>query len=154
MRYLFMTLLAAALFPAAHAASDPLAEHRWRHRLLLLYVPGADTPALAAFRERLRDRQCAVDDRDLVTGEVIGTDTGSLAGRPLDAQRARALRRQHGIAPERVTTVLVGKDGGVKMRVEGIADLDAVFQRIDGMPMRRREMAERGPDGCSRGDRM
>jgi hypothetical protein len=34
---------------------------------------------------------------------------------------------------------LIGKDGGIKSR-ESSLDLDAIFRRIDGMPMRIREM--------------
>jgi hypothetical protein len=35
--------------------------------------------------------------------------------------------------------LLIGKDGGIKSR-ESSLDLDAIFGRIDGMPMRIREM--------------
>ncbi|WP_349559152.1 DUF4174 domain-containing protein [Marinobacter sp. NFXS9] len=35
--------------------------------------------------------------------------------------------------------LLIGKDGGIKSR-ESSLDLDAVFRRIDAMPMRIREM--------------
>ncbi|WP_242674565.1 DUF4174 domain-containing protein [Marinobacter halodurans] len=34
---------------------------------------------------------------------------------------------------------MIGKDGGIKSR-ESSLDLDAVFRRIDAMPMRIREM--------------
>ena len=35
--------------------------------------------------------------------------------------------------------LLIGKDGGMKSR-ESSLDLDAIFRRIDAMPMRKREM--------------
>ena len=40
--------------------------------------------------------------------------------------------------------LLVGKDGGEKLRTTEVPDLAAVFGLIDGMPMRREEMRERG----------
>ncbi|MDZ7829752.1 MAG: hypothetical protein U5K33_09805 [Halofilum sp. (in: g-proteobacteria)] len=40
------------------------------------------------------------------------------------------------------------KDGGVKLEVDGVVDVDRVFRRIDGMAMRRQEMAHRGGDSC------
>jgi hypothetical protein len=35
--------------------------------------------------------------------------------------------------------LLIGKDGGIKARADDL-DLAALFERIDAMPMRRREM--------------
>jgi hypothetical protein len=40
--------------------------------------------------------------------------------------------------------ILVGKDGGVKMRAPLDTAVEAIFERIDRMPMRRREMQEDG----------
>ena len=40
--------------------------------------------------------------------------------------------------------VLVGKDGGAKLRTAEVPDLDALFDLIDGMPMRIAEMRRRG----------
>jgi len=146
---LLATALAVASVGGGIARADgPLEDHRWRSRILLLYVPAAGAPALATFRERVRVRECGVADRDLVIGEVIGDDAGSLDGQVLPTGRARSLRADHGIATGRVATVLVGKDGGVKLEADGVADLDRVFRRIDGMPVRRQEMAGRGREPC------
>lgn len=127
---------------------DPLAPHQWRHRVLLLYVPAPDDPALQRLDERIAVRQCGIEDRDLVVGRIVGKGGGQLGGQRLGVAATASLRRAHDVPLDRVVTILVGKDGGAKMRAEGVADLDAVFQRIDGMPMRQREMAERGPSGC------
>jgi hypothetical protein len=149
-----MPQLIAALFAlvgvgtAVAERDHPLAEHRWNDRVLLLYVPAADAPALAAFRAGLHAQRCGVTDRDLVVGEVIGERSGSLAEVGLTAERVHRLRAHHGVPLDRVATVLVGKDGGVKLDVDGVAALSLVFQRIDGMPMRRREMAERDAARC------
>lgn len=140
-----------ALFSVGPVAADggnPLAEHRWNDRVLLLYAPAADAPALAHYRAELAARQCGIADRDLVTGEVIGEHAGLLGDARLSPERARSLRAHHGVPRDRVATILVGKDGGVKLNLDGVAALSQVFQRIDGMPMRQREMAE-GDAGCS-----
>jgi hypothetical protein len=41
----------------------------------------------------------------------------------------------------------VGKDGTVKRRSEAPVPLSQVFEQIDSMPMRQREMRERRGDG-------
>jgi hypothetical protein len=43
--------------------------------------------------------------------------------------------------------ILIGKDGGVKLVQEERVSLQAVFDLIDTMPMRRREMRQRGAGG-------
>lgn len=152
MRQLLIVVLAACSAAAsADRATDPMAGHEWRHRVLLVYASDEDSDALARFRERVRARQCGIEDRDLVIGEVVGTAGGRLGTRELTAADNRALRRRHEPGRGDVTTVLVGKDGGVKMRVSGVAELDAVFRRIDGMPMRRSEMKRRGRPDCAPG---
>jgi|AntDeeMinimDraft_5_1070356.scaffolds.fasta_scaffold00032_16 hypothetical protein len=149
MRTLLATLIAMSTVGTVSAQdASPLADERWRHRILLLFVPGPDASALASFREQVHARRCDITDRDLLIAEVIGMQSGSLDGEPLPPGRIRALRDGFSVAAGRVATVLVGKDGGVKMVEDGIAELDQVFQRIDGMPMRRREMSERGTDPC------
>jgi hypothetical protein len=40
--------------------------------------------------------------------------------------------------------ILIGLDGGIKRRGELDTELQAVFGQIDGMPMRRQELRERG----------
>jgi len=39
--------------------------------------------------------------------------------------------------------VLVGKDGGEKLRRGAAVDIDEIFSVIDAMPMRQREMEEK-----------
>jgi phospholipid/cholesterol/gamma-HCH transport system permease protein len=46
-----------------------------------------------------------------------------------------------------VSVVLIGKDGGEKLRVAGIPDLQAIYAVIDGMPMRARETSA-NPSRC------
>ncbi|MEI6254398.1 MAG: DUF4174 domain-containing protein [Mycobacteriaceae bacterium] len=43
--------------------------------------------------------------------------------------------------------VLIGKDGGEKLRANDVPDLQAIYAVIDGMPMRGREMSA-NPGRC------
>ena len=64
----------------------------------------------------------------------------SLDDEALESNGVRRLSERFGMVGGRVAVVLIGKDGGVKLRREGEIDLDEIFERIDGMPMRRNEM--------------
>ena len=57
-----------------------------------------------------------------------------------DADEARRLANQFAIGDDAFSVVLVGKDGGEKLRVDEVPDLQSVYAVVDGMPMRSREM--------------
>ena len=93
--------------------------------------------------EAIKRREVA--ERDLAVIHAPGGGVaGTLDGVTLDAPRVAAIRERYGAGDSRLQTLLIGKDGGVKLRVDGVPELDRVFALIDGMPMRRAEMRERG----------
>ena len=59
----------------------------------------------------------------------------------LTAASADKSRNEFKVEPGTTTFVLVGKDGTEKLRKAKI-DLDEIFEVIDAMPMRKREMKE------------
>ena len=58
-----------------------------------------------------------------------------------------ALRETWGLPAGKWAVALVGKDGEVKARWSSIVDPGRVFERIDAMPMRQREIGERSESG-------
>lgn len=60
--------------------------------------------------------------------------------------RERALRVEyHTGEAEEFAVVLIGHDGGEKLRSGGPISAEELFGKIDEMPMRRREIRERNP---------
>lgn len=150
---LLMAAAAALLWTQGVKAMD-LDRYRWQHRLLLLFAPQEDTPAYAAAAADIDRRSEEILDRDLVVFHLLEDGMSRVDGRRLSDAEARQLRDRFEIAPGRFTAVLIGKDGGVKLVRRDSVDLQAVFDRIDAMPMRQREMREkpssRRPAGKSR----
>ena len=56
---------------------------------------------------------------------------------------AEDARKRFGIGGETFAVVLVGKDGGEKFRSTEPVEPEDLFDRIDAMPMRRREVREK-----------
>ena len=54
---------------------------------------------------------------------------------------AKSAPLRQGFQPGGFRIVLVGKDGGIKLEQEEVLDPETLFSLIDGMPMRRNEMA-------------
>lgn len=142
--YRFMWVLAIFLaVPVGAAQGADLAPYRWQHRLLLVFAEHPSDPDFMVFARSLSVNRDAVLDRDLVLGRIFERGPSQLGERPLSAEDAQSLRRRFAIRPAAFTVVLIGKDGGVKMVRSERVDLEAIFARIDAMPMRRQEMGTR-----------
>lgn len=135
-----LTLAAALALPVAAAATDanPLHAERWKTRPVVVVVPQADDPLLRKLQATLgapAGRE-AFREREMVLYTVVA-GRGSRNGRALGAARTAAMLRALQLDPRGPASfVLVGKDGGVKMREGAGVDLQSVFAEIDRMPMR------------------
>lgn len=134
----FLLTVPAGSLSAASAMDDL----RWKHRPLLLFAPAADALAAQGLRADLERAEAGFRDRHMVLIEVYGDETADLDGKALPPATAAELRRRYAVSSDEVTVILIGKDGGEKLRTSGDAELDRIFGLIDTMPMRRREMQE------------
>lgn len=137
-----LLLLGLAMTLNAEPETNPLVSERWEHRPLVLLTPSTQEQAYRAYMSQLDARQSAFEDRDMVR-YVLTPDAAMRAGNALSTEARDALAAAiDAESIEEPGFVLVGKDGTVKMRGSLETSLDAIFERIDGMPMRQREMRE------------
>lgn len=134
---------------AAGLQAAPLEAWRWQSRVVLLFATAPGSPELDAQRALLAGSEDAARDRDLLRIEVVGQRVTALP--PVDGlPDAATLRAHYAVADERpFLLLLVGKDGGVKLRAETPQEACALYGLIDGMVMRRSERhQDRAPDPC------
>ncbi|RBP71129.1 uncharacterized protein DUF4174 [Marinobacter nauticus] len=132
-RCLAMLLVLVSL-TAYGAEMNNLSDYQWKNRLILVQA-ASDTEGVV---ETLRSARAEIDDRDIVWFVNTRSDVVSnqeVLSSSLESDVKALLEKSR--SDERV--LLIGKDGGIKSR-ESSLDLDAIFGRIDGMPMRIREM--------------
>ena len=137
-----MIILAAgaALVPAAAAAAE-LGDYLWQRRPLLLFAPTQSDPRLVETVRRIEASRCDFTDRDMVLGVIVTEGSSTLDGQVLDTSQVRKLLSAFRIGVNTFSVVLIGKDGGKKLRVAGVPDLAAIYAVIDGMPMRSSEIS-------------
>lgn len=122
-------LMAASLLVAApsFAQDEPkLEDYLWKNRPIVVF---ADTPEDARFKlqmDYLERRMEELEERDV----VILTDTDP----SLESELREALH------PRGFSLVLIGKDGGVKLRKPSPWTVREIIRTIDKMPMRQQEM--------------
>jgi hypothetical protein len=138
-----MAVAAALALTISPAWGTELKTFRWKNRLLLVFSPTESHPGFGAFNNSLIRASAGVKDRDLIVFRLFEKGPSRVDEEPLSSEEAESLRRRFGVKPGRFTVILIGKDGGVKMVREYEAELQAIFDRIDSMPMRQREMREK-----------
>lgn len=99
--------------------------------MVLIFTPSDTDTKYVRQRNLLRDQQAGFEERDLVSYVLFD-----------ESPDGDVPRDQFGVESETFTVVLVGKDGGEKFRWQEPAAPKDLFDRIDVMPMRRREMRE------------
>ena len=118
------------LLAVALAASPTLAQMRWERRVLIVAAPSPQDPELAEQRRILNSWTTKRDERDLTVVEIVGDQVRG-AG-----DSAPALRRKFRL-PATFTAILIGKDGGEKLRSAHPFPAAVLERTIDAMPMRR-----------------
>lgn len=109
-------------------------------RRLLIFTPSTSSETYTEQHRLLRNHQPGFEERDLET--VLVSETGD--GFNITPDEAAELRGEYDVEAGRFTVVLVGKDGTEKFRSGDPVSANELFERIDAMPMRRREVRERG----------
>ena len=139
MSFVFAGLIATAAAAQSAQESNPetlfapadmtdLSEFRWKKRPVVVFADDENDPAFIEQIEFLEERAEALLERDV----IVLTDTDPAARSPL---RLR-------MRPRGFMLVLVGKDGGIKLRKPFPWDVREITRSIDKMPMRQREIRE------------
>ncbi len=132
-------------------AQQTLATLKDTHRVLLVFAPSDHDPRYLQQMQMLEHHGAEMQERDLVLLPVV-TEAGPqitpetlrvICGPGLSAEEQMLARHRLKIAPEAFVAILLGKDGGEKLRVTAPVSIDRLNRTIDAMPMRRDEMTQR-----------
>ena len=120
--------------------TQDLQSHRWQDRLLVLLT---DDPANACYEQQLQTLQAAaegVEERRLVLYHATPTHyrRGLAGGIPW--QPGGELYERYRQADVPCEILLIGLDGGIKLRQDKLLTVEQLFNRIVQMRMRRAEL--------------
>ena len=121
-----------------------LAALRGHARPLLIFAPTLNDPQLQIQLRELHDNASAIADRDLVV-IALPYNRPSPTQVQLTNTDADAARRRFHIAPSDFAVILIGKDGGDKLRALKPLSVEKLRDTIDAMPMRQHEMRSTPP---------
>ena len=112
---------------------DPLAVYRDKHRVLLLFAPNEQDASYQGQRKLWKGEEAGFKERQLT---VVPLLADSMSITPL------TLGKRFGVDPKSFTVILLGKDGHNAYQSKEPVTAEALYRRIDAMPMRREEMRQ------------
>ncbi len=135
------------------ALSQTLASLVDKNRVLLVFAPTDHDPNLQQQLTLLHHRTADMRDRDLVlipilaqSGPPTTPNTLRTLHPPLISDKEQLLiRNRFAVPPPEFAVILLGKDGGEKLRSPTPIPIDRINQTIDAMPMRKQEIRDRAP---------
>ncbi len=137
--FIFLSLLSMTI--PRNSTAQSLDDFQWKNRIVLLVDASPDTHALQSQLAKLISDRQALKERDLilfrVTPDAVYTSDGSTS-----KLKAKRIYNDCGLDFNFKGTLLLGKDGGVKLKKPFEVSSQEIFDLIDGMPMRRSEMRE------------
>ena len=142
-------LLLLAVVSMAHAgekgsfADLDLDALRWKNRVLVLFSPSESDVSFQLQKQGLAFRAEEVADRDLLILEIIEQGKSMAGNQLLSEKSVQAIRKRLGVQRGSFQILLIGKDGGVKLRSSEPVSVKDIFGLIDSMPMRQQEMESR-----------
>jgi hypothetical protein len=119
----------------ASAAMDELGKYEWKNRVVVLFG-GSGNRKLASQVQILKSHEKDLANRDMVVIAVIGDEVRPVYGDATGVD-ARKLRQQAGIKGNAFEAMLIGKDGGIKLRSSDVVTDGDMFGLIDRIPMRK-----------------
>jgi len=136
-------VLACSTFGGQEALSMDLNQFQWKNRLLFIFAPQEGDSFFQALQSEISTQPDEIAERDLVVFEIFETGPSYMGTTRVDPQAAAAIRTKFAAPVGQFTCILVGKDGGTKLRRHAPVKLEEVFDLIDAMPMRREEMRQK-----------
>ena len=110
--------------------ATPLKDHLWKNRVIITFSASVKEPERLALQKQMEEKACAFTDRNLVHIDLL---QGS--------EDFDEMSQQFAVSSSGFQLLLLGKDGGVKLRSSTVS-LEDIFSLIDTMPMRRNEMRD------------
>ncbi len=132
-------VLVVILLSTFRGSAQELTDYRWKNRVLLLFDESWESVAIKSQLEKFSKVREEMVDRDLILFIVTHKGIFTESGRPQDMLLKDAYDTAN-VSEKFKGIVLIGKDGGIKLKKDLEINPQLVFDLVDSMPMRKAEM--------------
>ncbi len=134
--------LALFLFAMHAAAQQDFSKYKWRNRILLFSAESLTDENFTVQFKSFLDNHKKLEDRNLIMFTLIKGRIYDKDLKPVSHYDVALLRKKYNIVSSFNGLVLIGKDGVTKLKKNFPVEPRVVFETIDQMPMRQKEMRE------------
>jgi len=138
-------IIFSALMIFDHKDTMPmdLTQFQWKNRLLLIFAPDDNDSLFKKLQSEIIAQEAEVEDRDMIVFELLGLGSSRMNRALLDQSKVDSIRRHFSVPQRSFKVILIGKDGGIKLKRNDQIDLETIFELIDSMPMRKDEIRQK-----------
>ena len=123
-------------------SAQPLADHRWNDRLILIFGSKENASLANKQVEKFQNVTEGLLDRDLLIYRINEEGVVGPKGKQ-DKSIANWFYEHYSVGKNAFQVLLIGKDGGEKLRENNLVTPEKIYALIDTMPMRRAEMRQK-----------
>ncbi len=139
MGYIKTFFLVIMILNSSGIKAQDLAGHKWENRLVLILTDQTDNENYRKQVEELKYHLDGVNERKILVYHITpeSIKQGLMDEKWQKAETDYARYKKTDSLPE---ILLIGLDGGIKLRANEFLSAQKLFTTIDSMPMRRQEM--------------
>ena len=137
-----ITNLALFLFALSSNAQEDFLKYKWRNRILVFSTASLDNETFIAQWEKFKSSQKKLEDRNMLLFVLAKGRIYDKELKVIHHYHIAPLRKKYQMPQTFNGLTLIGKDGLVKLQKQFAVEPQVIFETIDQMPMRQREMRE------------
>jgi len=124
---------------ANKSMSQNIASHQWEHRVLLILTDNKDDVTIQNQIKELQTQKSGLAGRKLIIYQVKKQQYKN-GLKPGDWKKSTKLYKTYKSNNAAFEVILIGLDGGIKLRQNHLLSCEELFKTIDVMPMRKAEL--------------
>ena len=136
-KLIFLLLIMSSY--SGNSVAQDFSTHKWENRLVLILTDNTNNEKYLNQVQELKNEPDGIKERKIVVYHITPEKfkTG-LSGEKW--QKSETEYRRYKKTDSQPEIILLGLDGGVKLRAEEFLSTQKLFETIDAMPMRMQEM--------------
>lgn len=124
--------------------AQDLADYRWQNRLVLILAEDSSNPLFQNQVQALQAAEEDLQDLRIVVFQALPKSYARGTQSTPNWMRSDDLYQSYKSIDRSFEVLLLGLDGGIKLRRHQVVTIDELYELINTMPMRRAELRRRG----------
>lgn len=141
MKFLLIILFPLYMIPVN---AQEISSHQWQDRLLLVLAEDSTNENFRNQMKILKESRNGLQERKLVVYQILPGKYKKGISKEAPWHSSDDLFKKFKFPRSKFEVILIGLDGGQKLKESKTIPIQTIFSTIDAMPMRKAEMRKKG----------